>query len=448
MEWEQLLSTRRFGKDKPEKELDLEIIRSEFQRDYDRIIFSSPFRRLQNKTQVFPLPGSVFVHNRLTHSLEVASIGRSLGNIVARDIKNKEPEKIRPLIEELGTIVSVACLTHDLGNPPFGHSGENAISNYFENGKGIELRNQMTEAQWLDLTNFEGNANLLRLLTHQFNGRRVGGFSMTYACLSAMIKYPFPSTQRTKKNKYGFFQSEREHFLSVAEQTGLTAIDAANNVYARNPLAYLVEAADDIAYLIMDIEDAHKLGILSKQETTDILISFFDGDNRRKLLTKLQQISNVVTDENEQIAFLRASAINHLTIRSSEVFLNNYNAIMNGSFSGALTKHLPELVNQSVEDSGLLSKKKIYNNRSVVEVEITGYNVLKTLVEEFLGASLNPESGYSEKLLQLVPDQYKKNDGTVYDQARSIIDFISGMTDLYAMDLYRFIKGDHNSLVI
>lgn len=447
MNWEQLLSTRRYGKEANSKEVDLEIIRTNFQRDYDRLIFSSPFRRLQNKTQVFPLPGSVFVHNRLTHSLEVASIGRSLGNIVASRMMPSVDSKIRPLMNELGTIVSVAGLAHDLGNPPFGHSGESAISNYFENGNGKSLKSEMTEAEWLDLTNFEGNANLLRLLTHQFKGRRAGGMSLTYASMAAMIKYPFASTERTKKGKYGFFQSEKDAFESIVTETGLACTDSKRGIYARSPLAYLMEAADDIAYMIMDIEDAHKLGILTFEETRERLSSFFDGKNLEIFRQKLDEVKDVVTDNNELVAFLRAMAINHLTTRTSEVFLNNQDAIMNGTFSGSLVKNLPEKIETEYEESSDMSVKKIYNNRSVVKVEITGYNVLKTLVEEFLQATMDPKSNYSRKLLQLIPEQYKTETSTTYEKCRSTLDFISGMTDLYAMDLYKLIRGD-NSLVI
>lgn len=442
MMWDKLLSTHRYGHDENHKDVDLEIIRTNFQRDYDRLIFSSPFRRMQNKTQVFPLPGSVFVHNRLTHSLEVASIGRSLGNIVSNQIIKEKKTDNHPLMSELGTIVSVAGLAHDLGNPPFGHSGESAISNFFENGDGLSLKSNMTEAEWLDLTNFEGNANLLRLLTHQFKGRRAGGMMLTCACLSAMIKYPFASTERTKKGKYGFFQSEKEAFNTIAHETGLVCLDAERNIFARNPLAYLMEAADDIAYMIMDIEDAHKLGILTFDETRERLSSFFDGENLQKFHQKLDSVKDVVTDTNEVVAFLRALSINQLTTRTSEVFINNYDAIMNGTFSGSLVKNLPEKIETEYEESSDLSVKKIYNNQAVVKVEITGYNVLKTLVEEFLQATLSPNTNYSRKLLQLIPNQYKTEAVSTYDKCRQILDFISGMTDLYAMDIYKLIKGD------
>ncbi len=448
MEWEHLLTSQRFGKPTAEV-VDVHAIRTEFQRDYDRIIFSSPFRRLQNKTQVFPLPGSIFVHNRLTHSLEVASIGRSLGNIVTRELKSTVNQSIWPLIDEIGTIVSVASLVHDLGNPPFGHSGEDAISGFFSEGNGQYLQNKVSEAQWNDLVHFEGNANALRLLTHTFHGRRQGGYVMTYATLSALVKYPFSSGDRTKKDKYGYFQTEKEVFAQIARQTGLTVIDSEKGIYARNPLVYLVEAADDIAYLVMDIEDAHKLGILSEKETKEILNNFFTGSEREKFLEKQIAVFQEVTDINEQIAYLRASAINRLVHEVADVFVQNIDTIMNGCFEGSLIKHLPGELKQSMETSGQLSKQKIYQNRSVVEVEITGHNVLSTLVEEFTNAVMNPGSGYSQKLLALVPAQYNFNHTDTYLKLRSVMDFISGMTDLYAFDLYKLIKGvGNNSLVV
>jgi dGTPase len=447
MEWVKLLTSNRFGKTLPEK-FDVSAIRSEFQRDYDRIIFSSPFRRLQNKTQVFPLPGSIFVHNRLTHSLEVASIGRSLGNLVARELKQHQPEPLWPLLDEIGTIVSVASLAHDLGNPPFGHSGEDAISGYFKEGKGKELQNLVTETQWDDLTHFEGNANALRLLTHQFNGRRKGGFVLTYASLSALVKYPFSSADM-KKNKYGYFQTEKEIFDTIAQQTGLKVLDPQKGIYARNPLVYLVEAADDIAYLVMDIEDAHKLGILSESETKEILNSFFDGSDKKAFIKKQNEVFLEVTDVNEQIAFLRASAINRLANETAKVFIQNISSIMEGDFEGALIKHLPNSLKESMEQSSRLSTQKIYRNRAVVEVEITGHNVLSTLVEEFTSAILQPQLSYSKKLIALMPSQYQYNGDDPYLKIRSVLDFISGMTDLYALDLYKLIKGiGSNSLVV
>ena len=202
MNWRQLISNKRFGLEELHEQRKDD--RSEFQRDYDRLIFSAPFRRLQNKTQVFPLPGSVFVHNRLTHSLEVSCVGRSLGNSIAMQLLNKHPELHDSHLSEIGSIVSAACLAHDLGNPPFGHSGEKAISTFFSEGKGLALKPQFSSMEWEDITHFEGNANAFRLLTHQFSGRRKGGFVMTYTTLASIVKYPYSSVLAGKKPKFGF----------------------------------------------------------------------------------------------------------------------------------------------------------------------------------------------------------------------------------------------------
>ena len=273
MNWKQLISNKRLGQEQRHTERHDD--RSEFKRDYDRLIFSAPFRRLQNKTQVFPLPGSVFVHNRLTHSLEVASVGMSLGNDVAqRIISERRPELLGTLFEEIGQIVSTACLAHDLGNPPFGHSGEKAIQTFFTEGPGRELRQQVSPAFWDDITHFEGNANAFRLLTHQFKGRRPGGFVMTYSTIASIVKYPYASSAASKKGKFGFFQSEQETYQRIADEMGLFCISKPGEPlrYVRHPLVYLVEAADDICYEIMDLEDAHKLKIITFEQASRLML--------------------------------------------------------------------------------------------------------------------------------------------------------------------------------
>ena len=258
MNWQQLISNKRFGLEEIHEMRKDD--RSEFQRDFDRLIFSAAFRRLQNKTQVFPLPGSIFVHNRLTHSLEVSCVGRSLGDSISNRLLSKHPELGATHVSEIGAIVSAACLAHDLGNPPFGHSGEKAISTYFSEGKGLALKGQLSPMEWEDLTHFEGNANAFRLLTHQFLGRRKGGFVMTYSTLASIVKYPYPSILAGKKSKFGYFVSEMDDYLKIAEELGIKRLSTEGEVplYARHPLVFLVEAADDICYLILDMEDAHK----------------------------------------------------------------------------------------------------------------------------------------------------------------------------------------------
>ena len=438
MHWDKLLSAKRFGLEDRSIASSADA-RSQFQRDFDRVIFSPPFRRLQNKTQVFPLPGSVFVHNRLTHSLEVASVGRSIANIIGLNLLEKEQISDNELFNELGSIVSAACLCHDMGNPPFGHAGEDAISKYFVEGEGKQLKQFVSEAEWLDLIHFEGNANALRLLTHQFRGRREGGYALTYSTLASLIKYPFGS--EFKQKKYGFFQTERTAFQTIAEELGLAKISEEPFKYARHPLVYIVEAADDICYEIMDIEDAHKLKILDTAKTYKLLINFFDKEEDSEFLENKEKIFNEVTDINEQIAYLRASVINKLVNKAAQTFMHNYESIMEGSFNSTLLDNLDGTSREAFDICKELAIKQIYNDPSVVKIELSGFNVLGTLLDEFIYAVLNPDYNYSKKLLSIIPNQFETQSKNYYEKIRSVIDFISGMTDLYAMDLYKDIKG-------
>jgi len=439
MNWKSLLSPVRFGQSQAHDK-NFDDIRSEFQRDYDRLIFSSPFRRLQNKTQVFPLPGSVFVHNRLTHSLEVASVGRSLGNLVFSLIESKLSTDEVSLVREIDTVVATACLAHDLGNPPFGHSGEKAISHFFATGDGRELEDQIGEAQYADLVTFEGNANLIRLLTNQFTGRRKGGYALTYASLGTMVKYPFGSLEAGRKKKYGYFQTEREAFGNIMQQLQIPKLNADQNVYARHPLVYLVEAADDISYQVMDIEDAHKLNILTRSLVHELFLDFFRLSNDSKL-DKIYSTLKEVTDVNEQIAFLRAMVIGKLTHAAANVFAHYYEEIMDGRFSGKLLDHIDPALDKAMKACEEVAINQIYRHPSVVKIEISGYNVLGALLGEFYRAMMNPGQDYSKKLLSLMPLQYYVPDEDMYRRARSVIDFVSGMTDVYAVDLFKQIKG-------
>ena len=439
MDWNQLLSIKRFSSSANKSD-----IRSEFQKDYDRIIFSSPFRRLQNKTQVFPLPGSVFVHNRLTHSLEVASVGRSIARIVARELISKNPELADSALSEIDTVVAAACLAHDLGNPPFGHSGEKAISSYFTEGEGRVFEKEISKHQWADLIEFEGNANAFRTLTHQYEGRRKGGFSLTYATLAALVKYPYPSFGKGERKKYGIFNSELEDFREVMEECGIPVIDcneSGHEIYARHPLVYLVEAADDISYLIMDMEDAHKLGILSTEKTEELLLSFYSKTNEKEYFDYKERIYTEVTDTNERIAFLRATTINKLVKAVSQVFTDNEEAIMAGQFTGSLVDYLNPTLTEALDICRKVSIKQIYNHPAVVKIELTGFHVLGTLMQEFSKAVLTPEKIYHRKLKSLLPEQFKPKSEDVYSKLQSVIDFISGMTDLYAMQLYKDLRG-------
>jgi dGTPase len=437
MNWDKLLSNKRLGMDDWKHGTDPED-RSQFQRDYDRIIFSSPFRRMQNKTQIFPLPEHIFVHNRLTHSLEVASVGRSLGNLLADRLMDDFCHN--KLIREIGTIVSAACLAHDLGNPPFGHSGEAAISNFFENGAGKEFKDKLTVREWNDFARFDGNANAFRLLTHQFNGKRPGGFALTLPTLASIVKYPYESLLSTEQ-KFGFFQSEKEDYKLIAEELQIPVKTAEGMAYARYPLVYLVEAADDICYQIMDLEDACKLGILSHEKVKDLYMGFYDTVEDREGIINIESTLKKVTDKNEQISYLRAGIIGKLVRESMCAFFDNYDDILKGTFGRSLTGSLREKQACAMSEIIKISFSDIYEYRSVVEIEIAGYKIIGTLLEEFIGAVIDPGGRYNKKILELLPKQYNPQSENLYHQIQSAVDFISGMTDIYALDLYRKIKG-------
>jgi dGTPase len=439
MNWNQIISTTRLGQEELATK-DNKHSRTQFQRDYDRIIFSSPFRRMQNKTQVFPLPGSVFVHNRLTHSLEVASVGRSLGSMFVEKTEFEKSEFENPLFQEIGSVVSAACLAHDMGNPPFGHSGEDAIAQFFKKNTEPRLRNELSEAQWRDFTQFDGNANAFRLLSHQFNGRREGGFALTYTTLASIVKYPYESVL-TERPKFGFFQSEKEIYGRIANELGLLQTNKSPDKYVRHPLVFLVEAADDICYQLMDLEDAHKLKIHNFEQTYDLLLRFFDARTEQKQINRMNETLNIVADPNEQIAYLRASVIGKLVKQCVEVFYEKQDEILSGNFQKALIDCVHPNSLAAIKEIKDVSYKNIYNDRSVVEIEISGYQIIGTLLEVFIDAILNPTEGFSKKLIQLMPDQYGGNHATTYEKVQAVVDFVSGMTDLYALDLYRKIKG-------
>ena len=416
--------------------------RTEFKRDYDRLIFSAPFRRLQNKTQVFPLPGSIFVHNRLTHSLEVASVGMSLGNDVSQRIINeKRPELRGSMFEQIGQIVSTACLAHDLGNPPFGHSGEKAIQTFFTEGAGKEIKSAISPAFWDDITHFEGNANAFRLLTHQFKGRRTGGFVMTYSTLASIVKYPFASSVSGKKKKFGFFQSEQPYYQRIADEMGIIRISKEGEPLrcVRHPLVYLVEAADDICYEIMDLEDAHKLKILSYDETQDLLLEFFDDEWKQKILKRIDDEG--LEDPNEKVVYMRACVIGKLENECVNVFVNHEDEILEGTFEGSLIDHISERQREAYRRCAKLSVQRIYRSRPVLDVELSGYKIMATLMEQMTEAVMHPDRYYSQQLIDRVSSQYDINAEDLETRIMAVIDYISGMTDVYALDVYQKING-------
>ena len=439
MEWKQLISNKRFGQE--HKHAERHDDRSEFKRDYDRLIFSSAFRRLQNKTQVFPLPGSIFVHNRLTHSLEVASVGMSIGNDISRRVIQKRPELKDTLVEEIGTIVSAACLAHDLGNPPFGHSGEKAIQTFFSEGPGQKIKSMVSSEFWDDITHFEGNANAFRILTHRFKGRRQGGFVMTYSMLASIVKYPFASCLAGNHGKFGFFASETESYRKIADELGIFCKSAPGEPlkYARHPLVYMVEAADDICYEIMDIEDSHKLKILSFAETEHLLLSFFDEEIQQKIRQRI--IDEELSDENEKVVYMRASVIGKLENECVAAFLAHEEEILAGTFEGSLIDHISERQKKAYKECEKISYSKIYQSKPVLDIELSGYKIMATLMEVFVEAAVNPSRFNSKQLLRRVSSQYDIENENLEERIMAVIDYISGMTDIYALDIYQKING-------
>ncbi|MDR2473526.1 MAG: dNTP triphosphohydrolase [Tannerella sp.] len=445
MDWSKLLSGKRLG---VENYHERKHERTNFQRDYDRLIFSSPFRRLQNKTQVFPLPGSVFVHNRLTHSLEVSCVGRSLGKNVSARLRQKYDIRDIPNLDEIDSIVSAACLAHDMGNPPFGHSGERAIAAYFADGKGKQFENQVRNEnnRWEDFLYFEGNANAIRLLTHKFNGRRDGGFALTYSTLASIVKYPFASTHAltAEKRKFGFFQTEEDTFLKIADELGISAplsnasqLSTLNSQLPRYPLVFLVEAADDICYQIMDIEDAHKLRLMTREEVFDLFFAFFEG----KRLDDMRRTMNMVNDVNEQISYLRSCIIGLLVDECTQEFIDNEEVILAGEYNRPLIEGIGTIARDAYRHCSEAAYEKIYVSHEVVDVELAGYYIFGYLLETIIDAMINPTHSYSKLLLNRVPMQYDVKAPTVYGKIQCALDYISGMTDVYALDLYRKITG-------
>ncbi len=439
MNWKQLISNKRLGQE--HRHIERHDDRSEFKRDYDRLIFSAPFRRMQNKTQVFPLPGSIFVHNRLTHSLEVASVGMSLGNDAAAALQEKHPELRNTLFSEIGTIVSTACLAHDMGNPPFGHSGEKAIQTFFTEGKGSYLKEKVSRELWNDITHFEGNANAFRLLAHRFKGRRDGGFVMTYSTLASIVKYPFSSALAGSHGKFGFFNTEKGIFKKIADDLGMidnTQPDGAL-AYSRHPLVYLVEAADDICYEIMDIEDAHKLKILSFDETKRLLLGFFDETVTRGIEKRI--VDEGITDDNEKVIYMRACAIGKLENACARTFIDHEEEILSGTFRGSLVDSIPEPQRSAYKRCTEVSMQRIYKSKPVLDVELSGFKIMETLMEIMVEAAVHPDRFYSRQLISRVSSQYDITSPDLDTRIMAVVDYISGMTDIYALDIYQKING-------
>ncbi|MCU7513112.1 MAG: deoxyguanosinetriphosphate triphosphohydrolase [Bacteroidota bacterium] len=450
MNWERLLSNRRLGDIGKNSFVPSNDGRSEFQRDFDRIVFSSAFRRLQDKTQVFPLPESDFVHNRLTHSLEVSCIGRSLGNLVGERILERHPELNDRFTKfHFGEIVAASCLAHDIGNPPFGHSGEDAISEYFKHGSGKQFEERLKDKKkWNDFIKFEGNAQGFRIITKLQNPTIFGGLCLTAATLASLTKYPresFIPHEATELlrgqiyKKHGFFQSEKELFQEVAEEVGmLRNCEDDCFFWSRHPLSFLVEAADDITYRIMDLEDGFHLGLESFSRTEELLRALIDANTLKSYDGR---------DNNDKIGYLRAKAMSSLVNQLAEVFADEEENILQGRLTEDLIDIIPSAkVLKKIKD---VSKEEIYSYKSVIERETAGYEVLGGLLDIFITAVNAAADGNTShkntKVLQLLPKQFLNPGGIpeedLYLRLLRITDYVSGMTDTYAISLFRRVKG-------
>ena len=448
MHWEQLLSLKKQGDKGKRLRSEQDDTRLGFEVDYDRIIFSSAFRSLQDKTQVIPLSKTDFVHTRLTHSLEVSVVGRSLGRLVGKKIIEKYPH-LKAVhgyeANDFGAIVAAAALSHDIGNPPFGHSGEKAIGEYFCIGKGQQFQEHLTPKEWQDLIDFEGNANGFSLLTMDRPGIE-GGLRISYATLGAFMKYPKESlpkkpTPNIADKKYGFFQADAAFFQDVAQELGLIPNKSGNDIgYERHPLAYLVEAADDICYTIIDFEDGINLGLVSEEYALEYLINLVkDSINTKKY--------NALTTKEDRISYLRALAIGSLINDAVQVFIKNEPLILEGKFPYSLMDK--SRYNAQMKDNINLSVKNIYQSREVIEKELVGYQIIQTLLDKFITAFNNKYNGktsaYDALILKMLPEKFLQEKEGLYKRLLHICHYVSLLTDGNALELYETINGTKKS---
>ncbi|MBY0486625.1 MAG: dNTP triphosphohydrolase [Flavobacteriaceae bacterium] len=444
MNWEQLLSLKRQGDKGKRLRIEQDDTRLGFEVDYDRIIFSAAFRSLQDKTQVIPMSKTDFVHTRLTHSLEVSVVGRSLGRLVGKKIIEKYPhlQSIHGYqANDFGAIVAAAALSHDIGNPPFGHSGEKAIGEYFSIGNGQKYKDQLSAKEWQDLIDFEGNANGFSVLTSSRPGIE-GSIRLTYAVLGAFMKYPKESlpkkpTQNIADKKYGFFQSDKEFFKEVASELGMIPNKSGNDIgYERHPLAYLVEAADDICYTIIDFEDGINLGLVSEDFALEYLIKLVkDSIDTGKY--------NSLTTKEDRISYLRALAIGNLIQDAVRIFIENEELILQGKFPYALTDK--SKYKAQIDDIIKISVKNIYQSREVIEKELSGYQIINNLLDKFITAYNNHHEGkvtnYDKLILKILPEKYFLEKDKLYDRLFLMCHFVSMLTDGNALLYSKIISS-------
>ncbi|WP_289063630.1 deoxyguanosinetriphosphate triphosphohydrolase [uncultured Zobellia sp.] len=444
MNWENLLSLKRQGDTHKRLRKEQDETRLGFEVDYDRIIFSSAFRSLQDKTQVIPLSKTDFVHTRLTHSLEVSVVGRSLGRIAGKKILEKHPflsETYGYRFNDFGAIVAAAALAHDIGNPPFGHSGEKAIGEYFITGNGQKYQSVLTEKEFQDIVDFEGNANGFRLLSQSREGV-TGGLRLSYATLGAFMKYPKESlpkkpTKHIADKKFGFFQTEKEAFKEIAHDLGLIQTrDGEDISFSRHPLTFLVEAADDICYTIIDFEDGINLGLISEDYALEYLIKLVKNSINTKKYNSLKY-------KEDRLSYLRALAINTLISDAISVFIEHEDKILNGSFDSSLLDQ--SAFKAQIEDIISLSVEKIYRSQEVIEKEIAGYKIISDILDVYINALIrkkeNKASNYDTLMLKTLPEFYRDTDSSIYHILLNTCCYVASLSDSAAVHIHNKIMG-------
>jgi len=443
MNWEQLLSLKRFGDTEKRARIAQDETRLGFDVDFDRIIFSSEFRSLQDKTQVIPLSETDFVHTRLTHSLEVSVVGRTLGRRVGKVLLERHPNLVDLgyTFNDFGAIVAAASVMHDIGNPPFGHSGEKAIGEYFKSGNGAKYKDQLTAKEYQDLIDFEGNANGFKILTESREGIS-GGLRLSYATLGAFLKYPKESLPKKPTNhivdkKYGFFQSEKEAFLEVVTDLGMTKKSTENVSFFRHPLAYLVEAADDICYTIIDFEDGINLGLIEEEFALEYQIKLVKDTIDIKKYHSLQH-------KKDRVSYLRALSIGVLINEAVAIFLANEEKILAGDFERSLLDRCK--YEAQINDIIKISVSKIYQSKEVVEKEVAGYRIIADMLDVFINAVNNHYNGtpsnFDSLILRLLPEEYQVKSATLYQRIMSICSYVSGMSDGFAISIHKKLTGN------
>lgn len=443
MQWHRLLTPLRLH-EQPHTDIP-EMGRSPFHKDHDRIIFSGAFRRLGRKTQVHPLTENDHIHTRLSHSLEVGCVGRSLGMMIAERLASEMPAWITPA--DVGVIVQTACLAHDIGNPPFGHAGEYAIRDWFRTAQREmpHLFDALTPLEMRDLLTYEGNAQGFRTVTqleyNQFNG----GMRLSAAALGALLKYPWTVDYAQAGGKFGAYQSEVDLLKKVAETVGLRQRDEGK--WCRHPLAYLVEAADDICYALLDLEDGLEMGILSFDEVAEVLLQIAGPTADDTFREHLEGLKHAGVSQRRRIAMVRGVAMERAVSDVADIFVEHAPRLLAGNVEGDLLDACHLHLREGVKRAKALARERIFQNARKAKLEIGAYTTLGILLEAFIGAAHELHTSSEElsfrhqRVLSLIGENTPHPQWSLYDSYRRMLDFIGGMTDHFAVDLAQEMGG-------